>query len=96
MAETYERFDAADFLIDEEDIAIYLEEVSSENDPKAFAKALGTVARARNKSQLARETGMTRAGLAKALGDDANPSLATFMKVANALGFQLTLRPMAS
>ena len=61
---------------------------------KAFMlKALCTVARSRNMSQLAEETGMTRAGLYKALSGAGNPSLANAMKVAKALGFRLALVP---
>ena len=56
------------------------------NDPAAFAAALGTVARACNMSQLARDTGITREGLYKALSAEGNPSFATVMKVAKALG----------
>lgn len=56
------------------------------NDPAAFAAALGTVARACNMSQLARDTGITREGLYKVLSADGNPSFATVMKVAKALG----------
>lgn len=59
---------------------------ASWNDPAAFAAALGTVARARNMSQLARDTGITREGLYKVLSADGNPSFATVMKVAKAFG----------
>jgi probable addiction module antidote protein len=79
----------------EEDIAAYLEACSEENDPALMAEALGVVARARNMSQLARDTGLTREGLYKALSVDGNPSLATAMKVANALGYQWKLVPLA-
>ena len=56
------------------------------NDPATFAAALGTVARACNMSQLARDTGITREGLYKVLSADGNPSFATVMKVAKAFG----------
>ena len=62
------------------------------NDPAAFAAALGTVARACNMSQLARDTGITREGLYKALSADGNPSFATVLKVLHALGLGLTPR----
>lgn len=64
------------------------------NDPAFIAHALGIVARARNMSQLARHTGLTREGLYKALSGDGNPSFATVMKVARSLGFKLTLSPV--
>jgi probable addiction module antidote protein len=79
----------------EEDITAYLEACSEENDPALMAEALGVVARASNMSQLARDTGLTREGLYKALSVDGNPSLATAMKAANALGYQWKLVPLA-
>lgn len=92
--ETFSRYDTADYLKTDEDIAAYLEACAEENDPALMAQALGTVARARNMSQLARDTEMTREGLYKALSGEGNPSLATVMKVARALGFRLTFRPL--
>ena len=90
MNKTFSRYDTADYLKTDEEIVAYLEACAEENDPGLMAHALGVVARARNMSQLARETGLTREGLYKALSDDGNPSLGTVMKVAHALGFQLT------
>ena len=89
----FSRFDTADYLRTEEDIAAYLDAVMEENDPVLIAAALGDVARARNLSALAREVGMSRQGLDKALSGDGNPTLATVVKVANALGLRLTLKP---
>lgn len=91
----FSRFDAADYLETEEDIAAYLEAAMEEagDDPAMVARALGTVARARNMSQLARDVGMTREGLYKALSGDGNPSFATIVKVAHALGFKLSIQP---
>ena len=94
--ETFSRYDTAEGLNTEEDIARYLEAVLDEggsDDPAFLAVALGNVARARNMSQLARDTGISREGLYKALSGDGNPSLATVMKIARALGLQLTFRP---
>lgn len=89
--ETFSRYDTADYLKSEEDIAAYLEAVMEEggDDPAFITKALGNVARARGMSQLAREAGMTREGLYKALSGDGNPSFATVLKVAHSLGLQL-------
>ncbi|MFM2068050.1 MAG: hypothetical protein RLZZ584_2959 [Pseudomonadota bacterium] len=89
-------YDSADYLLDEEDITAYLQAVMAEDsqDPAHLAQALGVVARARNMSQLARDTGLTREGLRKALAPDGNPSYATVAKVAKALGFRLTLTPV--
>jgi probable addiction module antidote protein len=89
MTETFSRFDAADYLDSDEAIAAYLEASAAEGEPAAMAAALGTVARARNVSQLARETGMTREGIYKALSADGNPAFATVVKVARAMGFRV-------
>jgi probable addiction module antidote protein len=85
-------WDSAKYLKSDDDITGYLEACAEENDPALMAYALGVVARARNMSQLARDTGMTREGLYKALSADGNPSFATVMKVAQALGLQLSFK----
>ncbi len=95
VRETFSRYDSADYLKTEEDIALYLEACMEEggDDPAFIAHALGVVARARNMSQLARDTGLTREGLYKALSGEGNPSFATVLKVARALGLKLTFQP---
>lgn len=90
--ETFSRYDTADYLTTEEDIAAYLEACAEEGDPALLVAALGDVARARNMSQLARATGMTREGLYKALSGQGNPSFATVAKVARALGMRIAFR----
>ena len=92
---TFSRYDSADYLKTEEDIAHYLEAVMEEggDDPAFIAHALGVVARARNMSQLARDAGMTRQGLYKALSGEGEPSFATVMKIASALGLKLSFQP---
>lgn len=78
------------------DVAAYLEVVleDSYDDPKVIAAALGAIARSRNLSQIAREAGMSR-GLYKALSADGNPTLATVLKVAHALGLRLHFEAIA-
>ena len=93
MSETFSRFDAADYLKTDEDAAAYLEASAAEGDPSTMAAALGTIARARNISQLARDTGMTREGIYKALSEEGNPAFATVVKLAGALGFEVAFRP---
>ncbi len=95
--DVFSRYDSADYLTSEEHIAAYFEAVMEEggDDPAYIARALGVVARARNMSQLAREVGMTRQGLDKALSGEGNPTLSTVMKVAKALGLRLEIRPSA-
>jgi probable addiction module antidote protein len=92
--ETFSRYDTADYLTDDERIAAYLEAVMEEasDDPALIAQALGTVARARNISQLARDTGLTREGIYKALSAEGNPSFATVIKVAKALGLRVAFK----
>jgi len=94
MTETFSRYDTADYLKTDEDIAAYLDACAEENDPALMARALGAIARARNMSQLARDAGMTREGLYKALSGEGNPSFATVVKVARALGLQMIFRPL--
>jgi probable addiction module antidote protein len=59
-------------------------------DPALLAAAIGDIARARGMVQLAKDTGLTREGLYKALSKDGNPSLGTVLKVLKALGLKLT------
>ncbi len=89
----FSRYDTADYLKTEDDITAYLDAVMEDGDPALIAAALGDVARARNLSHLAREVGMSRQGLDKALSGEGNPTLATVMKVAQALGIRLTFKP---
>ena len=71
--ELFLRYDSAEYLKTEEDIAAYLEAVMEEggDDPAYVARALGVVARARNMTALAQEVGMSRVGLNKALSGEA-------------------------
>lgn len=87
-------WDSAEHLKTEEDIQLYLEACMEEagDDPALIIHAFGVVARSRNMSQLARETGMSREGLYKALSPDGNPTFDTVSKVAKALGFKLTIQ----
>lgn len=91
-------FDAADYLQSDEDCAQYLQACLEDapGDTVLFAKALGDVARARGMMQLARDTGMSREGLYKALSENGNPSFATVMKVLVALGLKLSVEPQSA
>ncbi|MGV7960126.1 putative addiction module antidote protein [Photorhabdus tasmaniensis] len=89
----FSRYDTADYLQTEEDIAAYLEAVVEDGDPSLIAAALGDIARARNISQLARDVGMSREGLYKALSGEGNPTFTTITKVANTLGLRFTMQP---
>ena len=96
-AETFAPFDAANYLNTVEDVAAYLEAVIEDGDdnPAVIARALGSVARSRNFSQIARQAGMSREGLYKALSAEGNPSLATIIKVSHALGLRLHFEALA-
>ena len=89
------RWDSAEHLKTDEEIQLYLEACLEEagDDPAFIVHALGVVARAKNMSQLARDTGLTREGLYKALSEEGNPTFATVAKIAKALGFKLTVQP---
>jgi probable addiction module antidote protein len=84
-------WDSAAHLKTEEDIQLYLEACLEEDDPALLVHAFGVIARSRNMSQLARDTGMSREGLYKALSPGGNPSFDTVARVAKALGFKLTV-----
>ncbi len=88
------RWDSAQHLETEEDIRLYLDACMEEagDDPAFIVHALGVVARARNMSQLARDTGLSREGLYKALSAEGNPTFSTVAKVAKALGLQITVQ----
>jgi probable addiction module antidote protein len=91
-------FDAAEYLQSDEDCAAYLQACLEQapDDASVFAKALGDIARARGMMQLAKDTGLTREGLYKSLGEQGNPSLSTVMKVMHALGLQMHIGPQTS
>ncbi len=91
------RWDSAEHLKTEEDMQLYLEACLEEagDDPAFIVHALGVIARAKNMSQLARDTGLTREGLYKALSPEGNPTFTTVAKVAKALGFKLSVKPVA-
>jgi len=85
-------FDAARYLKTEEAIAAYLNEVLEMQDPKLLLTALGDVARAKGMTSLARDTGLGRENLYKALSARANPRIETIFRVASALGVRFEVR----
>lgn len=88
-------FDAADYLDNEETIAAYLSAMLEEDDPEVFLGAIKDVARARGMTQLAKDTGMGRESLYKALAPCAKPRYDTILKVVRALGLKLHATPAA-
>ena len=82
-------WDPAEHLATEEDMAAYLEAALEQGDPALVAAALGDIARAKGMSQVARDAGLSRESLYRALSAEGNPSFATVLKVARALGVRL-------
>ena len=82
-------WDPAEHLETEEDMAAYLEATLEEGDPALVAAALGDIARAKGMTQIARETGLGRESLYKALSAEGNPEFATVLKVLRSLGLRL-------
>ena len=89
-------WDPADHLRTDEDMAAHLEAALEEGDPTLVAAALGDIARAKGMTQVAREAGLGRESLYKALSPAGNPELATILKVVAALGLQLHATPAAA
>lgn len=88
-------WDAAEHLETKEDIAAYLEAALEDGDPSLVAAALGDIARSKGMTQIARETGLRRESLYKALSSEGNPEFATVLKVLKALGLRLIVVPVA-
>lgn len=86
-------WDPADHLETEEDMAAYLEAALEESDPALIAAALGDIARAKGMTHIAREAGLGRESLYKALSPAGNPEFATILKVIGALGLRLHATP---
>ena len=84
-------FDPAEYLDTPEAVAEYLAAAFESGEHGVIADALGVVAKARGMSQLARETGLARPALYRALSQDGHPEFETILKVLRALG--VTLKP---
>lgn len=87
-------FDAAEFLNSEEDVAAYLTTVLEDNDPALLAAAIGDITRARGLSQVAKDSGIARDALHKALRFGSEPRFETISRVCAALGVRLAAKPM--
>ena len=86
-------FDATRYLNDDEAIAEYMTAVLEANDPDLLLLALSDVARAKGMAQVAKDAGLGRESLYKALSPGAKPRFETVMKVARALGVKFTVEP---
>ena len=86
-------FDASQFLDSDEAVAAYLNDILQANDSALLAAALGDIARARGMADIARNAGLTREALYKALRPQAQPRFETVQRVCAALGVRLVAVP---
>src|SRR5215207_6088992 len=87
-------WDAAEHLDSPEAIAAYLSAAMEDGDPQLITAAIGDVARARGMTQLARDTGLSRESLYRALSTEGHPEFSTVIKVLEAFGVRLDARPI--
>ena len=87
------RYDASHYLDSEEMIAAYVAESLASDDPSEIAQSLGAIARAHGMTRIAKDAGLSRENLYKALCADGNPELATLLRVMKALGLKLSAVP---
>jgi len=90
------KYDVAEHLRTPEEMAAYLEACLEETngDVALIAKALGDIARAKGMSQVARDAGLSRESLYKALSGERSPGFDTILKVLQALGLKLHAEPI--
>jgi probable addiction module antidote protein len=86
-------FDPARYLTDDEAVAEYMTAVLEADDTDLLVAALGDIARARGMAQVARDAGLGRESLYKALAPGAKPRFDTIMRVARALGVRFSVQP---
>ena len=84
-------YDSAEYLNSRESINAYMEEALETHDPAFIAKALGTIARARGMSRIAKKAGLSRESLYKALSTEGNPEFGTIIRVMQALGLKFSI-----
>lgn len=89
-------FDIAEHLKDDEDIAAFISLMIEEGDAGELAHALGIAARAKGMAQVAKDSGLGREALYKALRSDAQPRFDTVSRVCAALGVKLVAQPVHS
>jgi probable addiction module antidote protein len=84
-------YDSVEYLDSIEAINAYMEEALDTDDPAFIAKALGTIARARGMSRIAKKAGLSRESLYKALSTEGNPEFGTIIRVMQALGLKFSI-----
>ena len=93
MTEGLRRFDASEYIDDDEGARIFLEDAMESGNAAVIAGAIGAIAKYKGMSAIARETGMSRESLYRALSEDGNPQLSTVLKVLEAMGLKLSVEP---
>jgi probable addiction module antidote protein len=91
MAIETTRWDITDHIKTKQDIADYLDAVLEDGDPELLKDALGVIARSKGMTDIAKEAGLSRSSLYKALSPDGNPEFATVASVLKALGLRLSV-----
>ncbi len=89
--ETYP-WDPAEHIESPEDVAAYLEAAFEDGDPAVIKTMLGAIARSKGMTAIARDAGVTREALYKALSENGDPRLSTLLGVIKALGLTLTVK----
>jgi probable addiction module antidote protein len=93
MSITVRPLDLADLMKDERTQAFILADAAESGDPQYVAHALGTIARARGMTQVAKDAGVTREALYKALSSEGDPRLSTLLGVIKALNLTMSIHP---
>jgi probable addiction module antidote protein len=93
MTSKTKAWDVTEHLDTPEAIAAYLEAAFEDGDPALISAAIGDVARARGMTELARETGLSRESLYRALSEEGNPSFGTVLKILQTFGIRLEAKP---
>ncbi len=92
MTSAIAKWDAAEYLDNDETIAAYLADVMESGEREHIVHALNTVARARGMTQIAKDAGIARQALYRSLGEDGNPTLSTLLGVLKSLGLSLAVK----
>jgi probable addiction module antidote protein len=85
------KWDPADHIKTEKDVAAYLDAAFDDGDPTIIAAVLGDIARSKGMAKIAKKAGMGRESLYKSLSKNGNPEFLTVLKVVQALGYKLRL-----
>jgi probable addiction module antidote protein len=86
-------FDSANYIRTPDEASAYLSDALESHDASVIAEALGTLARARGASAIAKSTGISRASLYSSLRSGGNPTLETMLGIIDELGIELSARP---